>query len=120
MGAVAMVFGIASIKEGGAVLFLDGDARQAAGHFVLFVLGFNVFAGLFYVIAGAGFWLRQAWSVVLAGLIAAATIVVFIAFGFHIWSGGAFEIRTVAAMSLRSLVWIIVALTSHHVMRIVS
>ncbi len=117
MGAVAIVFGLASVMEGGAVLFFDGEARQAAGHIVFFVLGFNFFAGFFYVVTGVGFWMRKAWSVVAAGLIAAATIVVFLALGFHIWSGGAFEIRTVLAMCLRSLIWIFMALTGHHVMR---
>lgn len=117
MASVAVVFGLATLIQGGAVLFFDGEARRGAGHIVFFVLGFNFFAGFFYVVTGVGFWMRKAWSVVAAGVIAAATMVVFLALGFHIWSGGIFEIRTVIAMGFRSLVWIVMTLTGSHVMR---
>ena len=41
--------------------------------------------------------------------IAAATVLVFGAFGIHVAAGGAFEARTVWAMTLRSVVWILIA-----------
>ena len=41
-----------------------------------------------------------------------ATVLVFAAFGVHVWSGGAYELRTVGAMSLRSIVWISIAITA--------
>ena len=34
----AIGFGLLTLQEGGAVLFVDGAARQAAGHYVPFVL----------------------------------------------------------------------------------
>lgn len=102
---IAIGFGLLTIKEGGAVLFGDGAARTAAGDYVPFVLGFNFLAGFAYVIAGAGLWLRRRWAVWLALAIAAATAAVFAAFGVHIYAGGAYELRTVIAMSVRTLVW---------------
>ncbi|WP_425478346.1 hypothetical protein [Stenotrophomonas pictorum] len=42
---IAIGFGLMTIWEGGAVLFVDGAARQAAGHYVPFVLWFNFLAG---------------------------------------------------------------------------
>ena len=45
---LAFVFGLLTLKSGGSVLFIDGDARQAAGHYVPFVLWFNFFAGFNY------------------------------------------------------------------------
>jgi len=102
---IAIGFGLLTIKEGGAVLFGDGAARTAAGNYVPFVLWFNFLAGFAYVIAGAGLWLRRRWAVWLALVIAGATAAVFAAFGIHIFTDGAYELRTVIAMSVRTLVW---------------
>lgn len=106
---VAVVFGLATIRAGGLVLF-GGDAeRQAAGQFVPFVVWFNFIAGFFYVAAGVGLWARRRWAVGASVAIAAATLLVFAAFGAWAASGGAWEMRTLAAMTLRSVVWIAVA-----------
>jgi hypothetical protein len=42
--------------------------------------------------------------------IAIATLLVFVAFGWHVAMGGAFEMRTVWAMMLRSGFWIAIAI----------
>lgn len=106
---VAVVFGLMTIKEGGTILFGDEAARIAAGNYVPFVLWFNFMSGFAYVIAGAGLWLQQRWAVWLAVAIAAAIVLTFAAFGMYINSGGAYEQRTVVAMSLRTLVWVVIA-----------
>lgn len=103
---VAIGFGLLTIKEGGMTLGGDEAAVSAAGNYVPFVLWFNFLAGFAYVIAGAGLWMQQRWAAWLAVAIAAATVLVFAAFGAHVISGGLYEKRTVIAMSLRSLVWI--------------
>lgn len=104
---VAIVFGAATIRAGGGVVF--GDGAQAAGDAIGFVLWFNFLAGFAYVVAGIGLWLRRRWSAQLALAIAAATVLVFAAFGIHVAAGGAFEARTAWAMTLRSAVWILIA-----------
>lgn len=106
---VAVGFGLLTIKEGGMILFGGEAAHTAAGNYVPFVLWFNFVAGFAYVVAGAGLWLQQRWAVWLAVAIAAATVLTFAAFGVHVYSGGAYEQRTVIAMSLRSLVWVTIA-----------
>ena len=106
--AVAVAFGLLTIMEGGSVLFGSAAARLAAGHYVPFVLWFNFLAGFVYVIAGVGLWVRQRWAVWLALSIATGTAMVFAAFGVHILLGGTFEVRTVAAMSLRTTVWAVI------------
>jgi hypothetical protein len=98
-----------TIREGGAVLFFDGPARLAAGHYVPFVLWFNFLAGFIYVAAGLGIWFQKTWAARLALAIAAATLLVFAAFGWHAASGGAYEARTVVAMTIRSTVWLVIA-----------
>ena len=102
---IAIGFGLLTVREGGAVLFFDGAARQAAGNYVPFVLWFNFLAGFAYIVAGGGLWMRRRWAVWLALAIAAATALVFLAFGVRVILGGAWERRTLVAMTLRTLVW---------------
>lgn len=102
---IGIAFGLLTIKEGGGVLFGDGVARAAAGNYVPFVVWFNFLAGFAYVIAGAGLWALQRWAVWLSILIAGATAVTFLAFAVLVFSGSAHELRTVLAMTLRTLVW---------------
>ena len=106
---VAISFGLLTIRAGGTVLFGSAAARSAAGHYVPFVLWFNFLAGFAYVIAGVGLWLERRWAAWLALVIAVATALVFAAFGVHVLAGGDYELRTVAAMSLRTLVWAAIA-----------
>lgn len=106
---LAIAFGLMTIKEGGAVLLGVPAARIAAGDYVPFVLWFNFIAGFAYVIAGIGLWLQRRWATALALAIAAATVLIFVAFGVHIFSGGAYAERTPVAMSARSLIWIVIA-----------
>ncbi len=110
---VAVVFGAATIHAGGSVLF--GDGAQTAGSVVAFVLWFNFLAGFVYVPAGVGLWLRRRWSAWLALAIAVGTVLIFCAFGVHVVTGGAFEARTAWAMTLRSVVWILIAVAAFKV-----
>ncbi|MCK5386814.1 MAG: hypothetical protein KAJ39_06495 [Gammaproteobacteria bacterium] len=109
---IAITFGIITIKSGGAVLFTDGEARIAAGDYVGFIVWFNFLAGFLYVAAGIGLWIKQQWAAKLAILIAALTLVFFAALGIHILLDGSYEIRTIVAMTLRSLIWITIAVVS--------
>jgi len=109
---IAAGFGLLTIKSGGAILFGDDSARVAAGNYVPFVLWFNFMAGFAYVTAGVGLWMQTRWAVWLASSIAAATAITFVIFGAHVYLGGAFEQRTVIAMSLRTLVWTVIAVVA--------
>ena len=108
----AISFGLLTIRAGDTVLFGSAAARSAAGHYVPFVLWFNFLAGFAYVIAGVGLWLERRWAAWLAVVVAAATALVFAAFGVHVLAGGAYELRTVVAMSLRTLVWTAIAVVA--------
>ena len=109
LAVAALLFGLLTIASGGRALFGDEAARQAAGAAVAFVLWFNFVAGFAYVAAGVGLWLGRRWVALLAAAIAAATLLVFAAFGVHVMAGGAYELRTAAAMTLRSLFWLAIA-----------
>lgn len=105
LAVIAVLFGLLTVASGGRVLFGGDAARHTAGATVGFVLWFNFVAGFAYVVAGLGLWLRRRWAVPWARLIALATATVFAAFAVHVWSGGAYELRTAAAMTVRLAVW---------------
>jgi len=111
---IAIVFGLLTIKSGGQVLFGGSIYQKAAGNYVLFVVWFNFLAGFMYLVAGVGIWMRLRWAVWLSLLIAISTIIVFSILGMHILNGGGYETRTVAAMSLRSIVWISISIFSYY------
>ena len=105
LGAFAVAFGLATLVEGGHVLFGGPAARAEAGNVVPFVLQFNFAAGFLYVLTGALTLLGKPVALRLARVLAVATALVFVAFGAHVALGGAFERRTVVAMTLRTLFW---------------
>jgi len=113
ISAVAVVFGLLTIKSGGSVLFIDGVDRQAAGNYVPFVLWFNFIAGFFYIMAGVGLWLQKPWAARLSIVIVVTTLIVYAALGLHIFSGGLYETRTIMAMALRSILWTFIAIFSY-------
>ncbi|NKX46532.1 hypothetical protein [Roseicyclus persicicus] len=100
-GGVAIAFGVLTVFSGGRTLLGSADM----GAVVPFVLWFNTLAGLAYVVAGLGLWQGRRWAWPVSFAIFAATLLVFAAFGLHVARGGAFEMRTVYAMALRSAVW---------------
>lgn len=110
VGVIAILFGGLTVFSGGQALFGSAEARAAVGDAVPFVLWFNFLAGFFYVIAGIGLLIQRLWAAWLAAIIATATVFVFFAFGMHVLQGGAYEIRTVGAMTLRSVFWVITAI----------
>ncbi len=97
---VAMIFGAMTILSGGTAITGGLDM----GAVVPFVLWFNTAAGFLYVAVGMGLWAGRTWAFPLALGVLAATVLVFAAFGVHVARGGAFEMRTVAAMTLRCAV----------------
>lgn len=111
-GGVAIAFGLLTVVSGGTTLL----GALEMGAVVLFVLWFNTLAGLAYVVAGLGLWQGRRWAYPLSLAIFAATLLVFVAFGLHVAQGGAFEMRTVYAMALRSAVWGVIALVARQLL----
>ena len=112
IAAIAVAFGVMTLNSGGSVLFGSDAARQAAGDYVPFVVWFNFLAGFAYIAGGVGIGLRKWWGAWLAGALAASSAVIFAALGIHIWTGGAYEMRTVGAMTLRTGLWTVFGLAS--------
>lgn len=117
VAVLAVILGVATLRQGGAVLLGDADAVRSAGRYVPFVVWFNVLAAFAYVAAGVGLWLRRRWAAGLAFAIAIATLAAFGAFGIHVAGGGGYELRTVFAMSVRMIVWFAIALLAYRLLR---
>lgn len=118
MAIAAVAFGAMTIVSGGRALFGSLESRAAVGNAVPFVLWFNFLAGFVYILAGTGFLAHRRWAVSASLFLAVSTILIFAAFGMHIIGGGAFEMRTVIAMTIRSLFWIAVTIFSIRAMKI--
>ncbi|SFU21057.1 hypothetical protein [Sedimentitalea nanhaiensis] len=109
---VAIVFGLLTVLSGGRALFGSAEARAAVGNAVPFVLWFNFVAGFAYVVAGIGLFLRHRPAVWVSIGILLTTCLVMLAFGLHLLLGGAYEIRTVGAMILRTGVWAAISIVA--------
>ncbi len=109
LGAVALVFGLATLWAGGRVLFGPEAVRAAAGQVVPFVLWGNFLAGFAYLAAGVGLAGGRRWAVAVAIAVAAFTGLLALGFGAHVLAGGAFEARTAWALLLRAGLWVVIA-----------
>jgi len=93
------------------------ETRADFGNTVSFVLWFNFLAGFVYIVAGEGLLLRRRWAVYTSLFVSVSTILVFVAFGVHVIGGGAFERRTIVALTIRSLFWVAVTILSIRAMK---
>jgi len=117
MAVAAIVFGVVTVLTGGRALFGSLETRTDFGNTVPFVLWFNFLAGFVYFVAGAGLLLHRRWAVYASLFVAVSTILVFVAFGVHVIGGGAFERRTIGALTMRSIFWIAVTVVSIRAMK---
>ncbi|MCB9062342.1 MAG: hypothetical protein H6622_12550 [Halobacteriovoraceae bacterium] len=108
-GLLAIGFGAMTIKSGGFALFGGIEGKEFAGKYVPFVLWFNFIAGFFYVISGIGITLRTKWALKISFALAILTSLVFIAFGVHTFLGNPYEMRTVGAMTVRTVFWVMIS-----------
>ena len=109
-GLIAIGFGLLTIRSGASVLFGPEEARRAVGNYLPWLVWFNLVAAFAYVVAGVGLWLGRHWVAPLAFGIAIATAAAFCAFGLHVSVGGAYDMRTVWAMLIRTTLWTAIAI----------
>lgn len=110
--AVALIFGALTVFSGGMALFGGATTEAIVGDAVPFVLWFNFLAGFAYMVAGFALARRHPWALWLSVAILAGTAAVLAAFGVHVLQGGAYEMRTVGAMILRTAVWAAIAVVA--------
>jgi hypothetical protein len=103
--AFVLIFGLMTLKEGGAVLFIEGSERQAAGQFVDWVLWFNFVTGFALLALGFGLFKKKSWVRPLAKTVMLLSLLVLTVFLIFIALGGAYELRTLIAMPFRVMIW---------------
>jgi hypothetical protein len=112
-GGLAVAFGLLTVVSGGTALFGAVDM----GAVVPFVLWFNFVAGLAYIVGGILLWRGHPGAFPVALAILVATAVVFAAFLWRVAAGGAYEMRTLGAMTLRTAFWAVIAWTAWKTLR---
>lgn len=117
LAIMAIAFGAVTVYSGGQALFGGPEARTAVGSAVPFVLWFNFLAGFVYILAGVGLLRRRPWALYAALILASTTALIAAAFGVHVLSGGTFEMRTIGALAIRLLFWIIVSVSATSAMK---
>jgi hypothetical protein len=117
LAVAAIVFGGVTVVTGSRALFGGLETRSDFGNTVPFVLRFNFLAGFVYIIAGVGLLLCRRWAIYTSLFVAVSTILIFVTFGVHVIGGGAFERRTIGALTIRSLFWVAMTILSKRAMK---
>ena len=100
-----------------SVIFDLFGIRAREGNYVLFIVYANLVCGIIYLYAAISNWknlTNSFYSLVLASLI---LIVSFIAFGVYISNGGIHEVKTIKAMTFRTVFTLIMAALSYMMLR---
>lgn len=100
----AILFGVLTIFSGGQNLFNE-NVIKTQGNIIPVVLWFNFMAGFLYILTGLCVLKRKKIALRLSAFLSSMNIVVFLYLLNHIYSGGAYEVRTLVAMSFRTLFW---------------
>lgn len=99
--AVLGVFGLVTLFMSTSVIFDLFNIRAHQGHYVLFVVWANFFSGLLFIAAAFAFWKRKDWARVPLIISLALLIITFVGLLLHIFTGGAYETKTIGAMIFR-------------------
>ena len=107
--AVAVVFSLLTIVEGSQVLL--GITQH---EYIVFtpLLIYNILMGLAGFIAGIMIWLNRKKAFMIIKLILAAHLIVLLIVGVIYLSSNAVALHSVQAMSIRVIIWLIIALVS--------
>lgn len=111
------LIGVVSVFMTLSVIFDLLGIRAREGNYVLFIVYANLVCGIIYLYAAISNWknlTNSFYSLVLASLI---LIVAFIAFGVYISNGGIHEVKTIKAMTFRTVFTLIMAALSYMMLR---
>ena len=108
----AIIFGALTLLSGSIALFSNEEIRSNFGNVVQLVLWFNFLSGFWYILTGIGLLAHKPWAVQSSVLLFLSLLGVNAYLGLHILGGGAFELRTVAAMVFRTVCWFFISLVA--------
>lgn len=100
----AIVFGVMTVFSGGQNLF-NAEVIKTQGNILPVVLWFNFLAGFLYIVIALAVLKRKRIALRLTSLLSSLNIVVLLYLLNHIYSNGAYETKTLVAMSIRTVFW---------------
>jgi len=89
----------------GAQNLFNEEVIRTQGNIIPVVLCFNFLAGFLYILIAALILKTKRIALRLTAFLSSMNIVVFLYLLNHIYSNGAFEMRTLIAMSFRTAFW---------------
>ena len=113
IGGFLAIFGLIMVAMTTSVMFDLFGVRELEGNFVMSVVIANWFAGVLYLIAAYGIFKNQKWTYIPLLISAITLIISFIFLQVHIQDGGAFEEKTIKALSIRIVLSLIFAMITY-------
>lgn len=115
-GIVLVVFGMLTVFMGSSVLLDLFGIREKEGNYVPFVVWANVICGFLYLIAANGLFRKKIWAVHLLFIATGILLLTFAGLYIHIRTGGIYELKTVYAMTFRTVITLVLAVVSMKLM----
>ena len=113
IGGFLAIFGLIMVAMTTSVMFDLFGVRELEGNFVMSVVIANWIAGVLYLIAAYGIFKNQKWTYIPLLISAITLIISFIFLQVHIQDGGAFEEKTIKALSIRIVLSLIFAMITY-------
>ena len=107
------LFGIVSVFMTSSVLFDWFGIRAKEGNYVLFIVYTNLVCGFIYLYSGYAIWKNKKSAIWALGLAVLLLVFAFITLGLYIREGGVYELKTVKAMSFRTLLTLAILIISY-------
>jgi hypothetical protein len=114
---VLLAFAGLTLFFSSSVLFDLFEIRAQKGNYVPFIVQANFICGLLYIPAAFGLLFKKKWSFIILSIASLILIVAFFALRIHVNSGGLYEMETVNAMTFRTTLTVIFALSAFLLLR---
>lgn len=105
-------FGLMTLFMSTSVIFDLFGIREKEGNYVLFVVWANFICGFFYLVGAYGFISHKNWLPKIMTAASALLIITFAGLFLHIQNGGIYEVKTIGAMTFRTVFTVIFTATS--------
>ena len=107
------LFGIVSIFMTSSIAFDWFGIREMEGNYVSFIVYVNMICGFIYLYAAYALWRNRKSAIWALGLSSFILFFAFVAFGWYINEGGVYELKTLKAMTFRTLITVAILIISY-------
>lgn len=102
-GTILLLFGLVTLFLSNFIFFGLFGLREVMGNYVLFVVIANFFCSILYLFASYGMFKNKRWTTQILIYTLLILVLTFIALMIYIVSGGLYEMKTIVAMTFRTL-----------------